>query len=63
MDNPRFRKVLVACNLLPDELAINEIDIIYTASKARYKQSSATNGLSYEAFVHALLLISQSMHD
>lgn len=39
MDNSRFRKVLLACGLLPDELAINEVDIIFMSAKSRYKDS------------------------
>ena len=49
--------------MLPDELAINEVDIIYSAAKATYKKSQSTRGLTFEAFVHALLLISKKLYD
>ena len=39
IDNPRFRKVLLTCQLIPEALAINEVDIIYSASKATYQKS------------------------
>ena len=41
VDNQKFRKVLLACELLPNLLAINEIDITYSASKAHYKESQS----------------------
>ena len=63
IDNPMFRKVLLACELLPDKLAINEIDLIYTTAKARYRESQFSKGLTYEAFVHALLMIAKDLHE
>ena len=63
MDNPTFRKVLLECNLLPDELAINEIDIFFMSAKSRYQDSISTKGLTFEAFVHSLLLIAQSLQN
>lgn len=61
IDNPRFRKFLLACQLLPYELAINEVDILYMSAKARYRESQAACGLTFEAFAHALLLIAESL--
>lgn len=63
MDSPLFRKFLLTSNLLPDMLAINEVDILYMTAKARYKESQSACGLTFEAFAHALLLIAQSIHD
>ena len=63
MDSPLFRKFLLTSNLLPNMLALNEVDILYMTAKARYKESQSACGLTFEAFAHALLLISQSIHD
>ena len=63
MNNPRFKKFLLVAELLPFELAINEVDIIFSAAKAHYRDSQGACGLTFEAFAHALLQISQSQFE
>ena len=53
----------MSIKLLPDKLVINDVDLAYSSAKARYKESHHANGLTYEAFVHALLLLSQTLHE
>ena len=57
LEPARFRKFLLACSILPEYLAINELDILYMTAKARYRESQVACGLTFEAFAHALLLI------
>ena len=53
IDNLSLRKVLLAANLLPEKLAINEIDIIFTAAKNQMPEdgSKGAYGLSFDGFV------------
>ena len=72
MDNQRFRKALIAAELLPNRLAINEVDIIYTASKKHSKSAASSSikgashggaacGLTFNGFVQSILLIGKSL--
>ena len=55
----------MAAHLLPEKLAINEIDIIFTAAKNHQSKNGhkVAYGISFDGFVHSLLLMAKSIDD